>query len=622
MPELTHARTRKSQAFGILILLIFAVLTGRLWYLQVIHEDVYTSLADGNRMRMIPLPAPRGMILDRNGEVLAGNRFAFTVSAVPEGLGGNKDELVQRLADLLDMTEDEIERVLEQSRALYPYEPIRLLRDVGVEAVVALEENKLDLPGVLLEEEWMREYRWRSLAGNTIGYLGPATVEQIQAGYRSTDLVGEAGIERLYESMLRGQDGQVHVEVNALSRPIRTVEQIDPIPGHNVHLTLDIELQHVAENVMRTHMVALRENYPHAWAGAVVVLEAKTGALLALVSVPTYDPNLMIGSSRGAYFSELNNTKGQPFLHRAVRAYPPGSVFKVVTGLAAMDQGAIGPNETYHATGKHLYGKQDWSVRAGLAPAGDVDIRMALARSANDYFWEIASREVMGGPANGIDVLADYARRLGFGQPTGIDFSEMAGIVPDKQWKLQTRNEPWYPGETLDVAIGQGWLTVTPLQMAVAYQAIANRGVIYNPRLVSHVTDVQGTTVWENTPIARDVDIDEAYWEPVVEGLQAAIQNNRGTAYNSLRWSNDEPWGSSAPYNPAGKTGSAQRAANEDPHAWFTGFAPADDPEIVVVVYIEEGGGGGQGAAPIARRIMDHYFGVANELIQPALGDL
>lgn len=614
MTEDERVRLRRALGFGALALAIILILAGRLWYLQIVKGQEYSAWADGNRIRVIPLPSPRGMIFDRNGNVLAGNRFAFTVSAVPGGLGANRDVLIERLAVLLGMTEESIEEILRTSRAEYPYEPIRLLRDVGSEAVVALGEHMIDLPGILLEEEWVREYRFQEVAGNTIGYLGAASPEHVAAGYRTTDLVGQAGLERYYEEYLRGHDGQLLVEVNALSRPIRTIDSVDPVPGHNLHLTIDIELQTVTERILEEHMETMRATYPDAKAGAVVVLDAKTGAVLVFASVPGYDPNKLIGPERGAYFGELASDPGSPFLHRAVRAYPPGSVFKIVTGLAALDVGVLKSDEIYHATGYHLYNKRDWSVRSGVAPAGDVDIRMALARSSNDFFWEMASRPGMGGASEGIRVLADYSRRLGFGEPTGIDFSpEHAGIVPDPDWKRRVMKEPWYPAETLDVAIGQGYLTTTPLQMALAYVAVANRGVAYQPYLVSHIETAQHEVVYAFEPQPVPVDIGAAHWEPIVDGLRAVIQNVRGTSYRSLRWPNDLPWGAVATYDPAGKTGSAQRAANEDPHAWFAGFAPASDPEIVVVVYVEEGGGGGSTAAPIARRVMDYYFGAADD---------
>lgn len=614
LSEVEKGRLKRAVGFGLLAIAILLALAGRLWYLQIVKGQEFSAWADGNRIRVIPLPSPRGMMFDRNGHIVAGNRFAFTVSAVPGGLGQNRALLIERLAVLLGMSEARIEEILLTARADYPYEPIRLLRDVGSEAVVALGEHMIDLPGILLEEEWVREYRYGSVAGNTLGYLGAATPEHVAAGYRTTDLVGQAGLERYYEDYLRGKDGQILVEVNALSRPIRTIERIDPVPGHNLYLTLDIQFQAVAERILAEHMETMRATYPDAHAGSVVVLNAKTGEVLVMASVPGYDPNRLIGPERGEYFGELSRNSAAPFLHRAVRAYPPGSVFKIVTGLAAMDVGVLGPDEIYHATGYHLYNKRDWSVRSGVAPAGNVDIRMALARSANDFFWEMATRPGMGGASGGIRVLADYARRLGFGAPTGIDFSpEHAGIVPDPEWKRRTLQEPWYPAETMDVAIGQGYLTTTPLQMAYAYVALANRGVAYQPHLVSRIENAEGDVVYSFEPQPIPVDIGDAYWEPIVEGLQAVIQNTRGTSYRSLRWPGDRPWGQVATYDPAGKTGSAQRGGNEDPHAWFAGFAPASDPEIVVVVYVEAGGGGGSTAAPIARRVMDYYFGAADD---------
>lgn len=593
-----------------LVLCIVLLLMGRLWFLQVVQGHEYAALADGNRIRVVPLPAPRGVIVDREGRILAGNRPAYTVSAVPGGLGAERDLLVERLAALLGMAEEEIEEVLRTARATYPYEPIRLLRDVGMEAMVALEEFRDNLPGVLIEEEWVREYRFAEVAGNTLGYLGAVSPADVRAGYRSTDLIGKAGLERWYEPYLRGVDGQVRVEVNALSRPIRVLETEEPVAGHDLHLTLDLELQMFAEEVLAEQLASVSGEFGQAGAGAAVVLDAKTGGLLAFVSLPTYDPNRLTGPERSAYFAELDQNPHSPFLHRAVRQFSPGSVFKVVTGAAALDVGSFAPDEIYNATGYHMYNKRDWSVRGTCrCPAGPVDIRMAMARSANDYFWEIALRPETGG----IATLSQYARRFGLGESTGVDFPEMSGIVPDRDWKLARYGEPWYPAETMDVAIGQGFIEVTPLQMAQVYLAVANRGTAYRPHLLSRIVSATGEQVLKTQPESFVVPMRAENWSVLVESLRTVVQNPRGTAYQSLRAPGDRPWGAAATYDPAGKTGSAQLGPDQDTHAWFAGFAPAADPEIVVVVFAEYGGGGGGTAAPVARQIMDFYFTRAAE---------
>jgi penicillin-binding protein 2 len=600
-------KKNKMTRFLALIILSFLILVGRLWYLQIVKGEKYASQADGNRIRMMTVAAPRGLIYDRNGKVLATNRFAHTVMAVTGGLTLEENrELAQLLSPIIEKPEEEILDTLSNARPTYPYEPIRLLRDVGTKAAIAIEEHRLNLPGVMLQEEWVREYKYESVAGNVLGYLGLVEPADVRAGYRYTDLIGKDGLEKAYESYLKGQDGKQVVEVNALDRPVQILGIEEPIPGHNLYLTLDIKLQAVAEIALAKQIEALQEEYPALKAGAVVVLQPKTGEILALAGVPGYDPNRWI-SQAGVYFQELSKDPAKPLLHRALSPYMPGSTFKVVTGVAALDTGAIDPYEIYNCTGYHLYGKKDWTVRSGLLPAGEVDIRMALARSANDFFWEVVSRQQMGGVSKGVDTIAEYARAFGLGSKTGIELNDQPGTVPDTAWKQKRYSQPWYPAETLDVAIGQGFLEVTPLQLALVYSVIANGGKLFSPNLVSKVVDVQGETVVQNTQVWQEVPAAGFIWPVILEGLKEVVQNPRGTAYRALRSPDDQPWGAVATYNPAGKTGSTQ-IDGHDTHAWFAGFAPADDPEILVVVFLEYGGGGGASAAPVARTIMDYYF--------------
>ncbi|NLN20198.1 MAG: penicillin-binding protein 2 [Firmicutes bacterium] len=589
------------------LVLLFGLLVTRLWYLQMIKGEQYAALADGNRIRVVPIRAPRGTILDRFERPIVSNRFSYTVSIVPLGLptDDSKSEVLSLLGRLIGMSADEIERILDEENGPYPYEPVRLKRDVSPEVVIALEEQRIDLPGVLVEEEWTREYIYEDLASQTLGYLGAVDKEDLKKGYRPTDLIGKTGLEKAYEEFLRGGDGQRRVEVNALSKPLRELSTIDPVPGHDLYLTLDLDLQMATEKAMRERLDLLNKSAPRVGAGAVVVLDPRTGEILALVSHPGYDPNMFLSGERSRYYMQILANPHRPLLHRALLDYPPGSVFKPFTGLAALDTGALKPDEEYNATGYGKYGKMDWTLRARprQQPAGRVTIVGALARSANDFFWNIALRPATGG----VDGIARMARAFGFGQPTGLRISptERSGLIPDKEWKRRTYRQPWYEAETMDVAIGQGFVTATPLQIAVAYMGLANRGEIYRPYLVKRVMTPEGQVVLDVTPqLARRVKTDAANWEAVVEGLKAVTQWPNGTAASAFR---------TAPYDPAGKTGSAQTAAGQPAHAWFAGFAPADDPEIVVVVFVEFGEGGASAAAPIARQIMDAYFDMKAE---------
>lgn len=586
---------------GVVLTMLFALLTARLWYLQVVRGEQFSQLADGNRIRVVPIRAPRGAIYDRNGRPIVSNRFSYTVSIVPLALPEEAQPRVfEELSRILKMPMEEIQRILEEEGKPFPYEPVRLKRDIGADVIIALEERRVDLPGVLVEEEWTREYVHRELASQTLGYLGAVDKEDLKKGYKPTDLIGKTGLERSYEEFLRGEDGQRRVEVNALSRPIRELSTIEPIPGCDVYLTIDLDLQMAAEEAMRTHLGKIKRTSRRAGAGAVVVLDPRTGEILALVSQPGYDPNKFLGEGRSQYYMEILRNPQKPLLHRALRDYPPGSVFKPITGLTALEAGSLQANEVYNATGYGKYGKRDWTLRSSppQRPAGRVTIVGALARSANDFFWNIALRPRTGG----VDAIARMTRAFGMGQPTGLRLApgESSGLVPDREWKSKRYRQPWYEAETMDVAIGQGFLKVTPLQLAGTYMGIANRGDIYRPYLVRRVMTPEGQVITDSAPqLARRVKIQPQNWEAVVEGLRAVVQWPNGTGTSSFRGAN---------YNPAGKTGSAQTAPGQPAHGWFAALAPADAPEIVVVVFAEYGEGGASAAAPIARQILDANF--------------
>lgn len=600
----------RTKVFILIILSVFLLLAGRLWQLQVVRGDNFEAMAEVNRIRTVPIRAPRGVIYDAKGRVVAANRLAFTVSVVPSGLQDPDGSVVARLSELLGMTPEEIHEIVRRGGA-YPYEPIRLKRDVSIETAVAIEEARSSLPGVLVEEEWVREYPHGSLAGHIIGYLGLADREDLQAGYNPTDLVGKSGLEYAFEEFLRGVDGQRKVEVNALSRPTRELEVIPPRPGMDLHLTLDLDVQRMAEEALREGLerIAAEAEMGMAGKGAVVVLDAKTGGVLALASYPPIDPSRLTGEGRSAYVEELNKDPMSPWLNRALRAFPPGSTFKAVIGVAALETGAIRPDEVYNAIGYHKHGKRDWTVRQGLPPAGPITIVEAMGRSSNDFFWEIALRPQMGG----IEGIAEWSRKFGFGAPTGITLgenAEMRGLVPTPEWKWSVYRQPWYESETMDVVIGQGFLQVTPLQLAQSYMITANEGVVHPVHLVKGLEAPDGSVV-----VATDrdrsyrIESKPSTWRTIKDGLRHVLQWQRGTAYQAFR---------GATYDPAGKTGSAQTGTAA--HGWFVGFAPASDPEIVVVVFAEHGESGAA-TAPIARAIMDGYFGVHEEVESAATGE-
>ncbi|OUN00544.1 MAG: penicillin-binding protein 2 [Firmicutes bacterium ZCTH02-B6] len=590
---------------GLVLLLVLLLLAGRMWQLQIVHGEHYAALADGNRMRRLSISAPRGAIRDREGRVLADNRLAFTVSIVPGGLVEDREAVVERLGRILGRSPEEIEATLQGNQRAYPYEPLRVARDVPPEVAVAVEEQRMDLPGVMVEQEPIRRYPAGNIASHVLGYLQLASPEDLASydGYRTSDLVGRIGVERAYEGYLRGQRGFQQVEVNALSRPIRVLGTVPPAPGNDLVLTLDLELQRaateaVAEQLERLKQEAGRQGPPGG--GAVVVLDVKTGGVLALVSYPEYDPNKFLTGDRGAYFAELEKDPLSPLFNRAIQgAYAPGSSFKPITLLAALERRVTTADEVYVATGVVEIGGRvfrDWTITRGLPPAGPVNAVTAMERSVNDYFYVMGSRA-------GVQAIAATARALGLGGSAGLDIwpQDAAGLVPDPAWKRASQGEIWYPGDTANLSIGQGFLQVTPLQLAVMYMGLANRGTVYEPYLVQAIVSPTGETLYRREPrLLSYLEASPSSWNAVHQGLVAVTSGERGTARSAF---------ARFPVKVAGKTGSAQVAPGRETHAWFAAYAPADDPEVALAVLLEYGGGGGAAAAPVACRVLAAYFG-------------
>lgn len=596
---------QRLRSFWAVVIIILLIIGGRLWELQIRKGDHYASLAEGNRMRRIRVMPTRGVIYDRNGSEIVRSRPAFAVALVPGGIPQNAEGVLEYLSEILDLTSEELEEAIAKGRRNL-YEPVRIMRDVDLSTVVAIEENRMRLPGVFIEEEWVRDYRYPYFASHLIGYLGIISEEELKQygpGYGSSDLVGKTGLEALYEQELRGESGSVTVEVNALSRPMQTVSYVDPIPGSSIVLTLDKDLQTTAQEAFIAHTDTLRNPGDPPFKGAVVALNPKTGEILAMVSEPTYDPaRLLDARERSSYYASLVSNKDLPLFNRAVQGqYGPGSVFKPFIAVAMLEEKVVTADQVFNATGVSEYGVRDWIVAQGGAPFGRITLKEALAMSSNHYFAEF-------GKQVGIDRLSIWLRNFGFGSPTNVVgiAQEAAGLVPDREWKRQRfasypiYDQAWYPTDTEQISIGQGFVTVTPLQLAVAYSAIANRGVIYHPTLVKRIIDPNGETIFEHSPIVKEtVNASKATWEAVIEGMEAVITYSRGTARRVFE---------DFPLSIAGKTGSYE-IPGQEAHGLFAAFAPADDPELVVVVIVEHGTGGASGAAPIARMVFDAYFG-------------
>lgn len=607
-----HEVEKRLRIFFIIVLGCLVIILGRLWYLQIVRGEEYARLADGNRMRQLRVLPPRGVIMDRNGTVLVRSKSSFTVSLVPGGFPRGSQEAMTLLSEILQLTEEELEAAIEKGRG-FPYEPVRIMRNVDPATVIAIEENRNRLPGVFIEEEPVREYLFGDLASHLIGYLGIISPEELQefgGSYRGTDLIGKTGIERTYEKELRGEVGILTVEVNALSRPIQTVSYVEPIPGHNIVLTIDHRLQEVAQRAFEEHILTLKEA-PGTQAGAVVALNPKTGEILAMASIPGFEPEALLDTStRNQYYPQLLKDPRRPLFNRVTQAlYGPGSTFKPVTALAILEEGVYGANQVFNATGVSQYGVRDWVITNRLAPLGNITLKEALGISSNHYFADIGTKV-------GIDRLSKWMRAFGLGEPTGLKLypAERAGLVPDREWKSKAFadrpvwDRDWYPSDTEQISIGQGFHQMTILQLAQIYAGIANRGEIYVPQVVREIRTPQGEVVKPFEPqLARVVEASPQHWEAVIEGLRAAVEHPRGTARNVF---------ADFPTSVAAKTGTWE-VAGSIPNGVFAAFAPVEDPEIVVVVVVEKGIGGASGAAPIARAVLDCYFSLKEGSIAP-----
>ncbi|MGH2452442.1 MAG: penicillin-binding protein 2 [bacterium] len=572
-PEHKGAGARLS-AFGVVILLLFGLLAGRLWQLQVLQGSNYQRLSEENRLRDLRLRAPRGIIYDRKRRPLASNRPAFTISVLPMELRDQKNVL-PRLAGILQIPEGEIRDRLSEARGR-PFEPVRIRRDAPKAIVAMIEENRLDLRGVIVEVEPVRFYPEGTLAAHTLGYVSEISRSElglrVWKGYRIGDVIGKVGIERFYDRTLRGRDGRVRVEVDARGRPLRILARDPSDPGRSAVLTIDRDIQRAAEEALGDRV------------GALVALDPRNGEILAIASHPAFDPNLFAAGISARKWAGLMGDPARPLLNRAVdSAYEPGSVFKVVTAAAALTQRTATRETRVHCPGFFRLGR---SIFRDLKAYGTVDFVTGVAVSCNAFFWTLGLR-------TGPEALSQMARALGLGEPTGIDLpSESPGFIPSMNWKRRTLGEAWYPGDTLNMAIGQGWVQTTTLQIARMVAAVGNGGTLVHPHLVREVLDTDGRVVEQVTaPPNGRVDFPPDALATLRDALEAVVLRGTGrrAAIPGLTI--------------AGKTGSAENPHGQ-PHAWFAAYAPAEQPRIAVAVLVEHGRRGGLVAAPIARAVL------------------
>jgi penicillin-binding protein 2 len=676
----------------LLVVAVLAVLAVRLWRVQIVDGAKYRLMADRNRLREVEDAAPRGVMYDATGQILVRNRPSFSIAIVPADLPKTKENeadragqaaVIDRLLALLPppegstavtpapsptpsptptaakgaratpapavtpealtklpvrkpwvMPRAELEKAVEEGQWGGAYREIVVAKFIDERTAFLIAEATADLPGVQLEPVPVRDYLSGALTGHLLGYMAPIpetdAADYKARGYLANDQVGMAGLEATYEDQLHGKSGRQTIEVDVSGRRIRTIgESIQPVPGHNLTLTIDMQLQKVATEALQ-EVMDKSSGFTKATQGVVVALDPRNGKVLAMVSLPSYNNNLFAKGITTEAWKLLTEDPNRPLLNQAVSGqYPPGSTFKLVPSAAGLQEGVITPQTRFtDASGimylPNKYFPDDskmaqpfycWSNKYGYGH-GSITVREAIAESCDIFFYQLGGGLQDVTPGLGSARLGKYAKEFGFGAPTGIELpGEAAGLVPDEKYKRLNYQMPWTTGDTYNMSIGQGFVLATPLQVANMTAATANRGTLYRPQLVDKITDAEGKVVKPFEPIViRQLAVDPAYLDIVREGMYGAINWNIGTA----------PVAQLKDVAVAGKTGTAEyfRDDNHDQqpdrdekgnlptHAWFTSFAPYGDPEIVVTVFIANAGEGSAVAAPVAARILRSYFGI------------
>ena len=579
------------QFLRVVAVCIILVLIGRAGYLQVYDGELYARLAEGNRIRIIPAEAARGTFYDRNGELLVTNRPGFTVSLLPltEPIS---PEVIARVSALIHVPVEEIQKKID---AHIGFDPIRIKNDVLPDIVSIIEEQKDSYPGVVVEVLPVRDYIFGEYAAHVFGYVSEINEEELERrkgeGYKSGDIIGKFGLERVYDKEVRGIKGGEQVEVDVSGRPVQILGRQSPIPGNDLVLTIDSHIQEAAERAVDDQLAAV-----HAHAAAAVVMNPQTGEILAMVSRPAFNPNLFAGGISTVNWNMLNNNPYHPMDNKAITGeYPPGSTFKIVTGTAALAEHKVTAQEKIFDSGRH------WIIpktNAGGEALGWIDFEQAMAHSDNVYFYEMGNRL-------GVDTLERYARLFGLGTRTGMDLPyEAEGLVPNRKYKADNYEDgEWYLSETFDAAIGQGFNLVTPLQAAMVVSEIAANGQRYRPHLVQRIVDVNGNTVREiKSELLSTLEVDPSVIHHVQEGLHSVTKLGTGTELFA-----------GFPVDIAGKTGTAENSQGRD-HSWFVAYGPYKNPNVVVAVIVEQGGFGSVAAGPIARRILEAAFGLDKQI--------
>lgn len=592
----------RKRLLGVVVVLVafFAIIVIRLWNLQIYHGAEYKEKAYSNRIRIQETSAPRGQIFDRRGREIVTNRPSFNVVLLRED-SHDIDDVVKRLAPILKEDISTLWDRIREAAGTPLYLPVSLKEDIDWETLAYLENHNQDFSGIRIEVKPVRVYNYGDLAANIIGYLGVISKKELEQAdrtvYSGREIIGKRGLERLRESDLRGEKGRNYTEVDAKGFERQKLKSLDPLPGKEIHLTLDAELQKIAEDMMAKADMS----------GAVVAMDVKTGRLLTAVSAPSIHLDQFVGGISQKNWKELLDNPKNPLLNKVVQGiYPPGSTYKMVTAMAGLAAGVITKDTVMYCPGFYRFGNRTYRCWKHSGH-GSVDLRRAVGESCDVYFYQVGQKV-------GVDGLAEFANKVGLGKPTGVEMeNEKPGLTPTKKWKRERYKTKWHDGETLSVAIGQGFNLVTPLQIAVMTATLANGGQRMKPQIIEKIIDPDGKQISGFVPeMVADIGLNAQHLERVRLGMFDVVQGDRGTARKVAIKG----------LTIAGKTGTAQvvklaqyRGLKEADipykfrdHAWFTCYAPTENPEIAVTVLVEHGLHGGSGAGPIARAILKEYF--------------
>jgi penicillin-binding protein 2 len=598
--EFLHRRLR---IVTVLVILAIGVLGLRLWFLQIVNGSIYRLQSENNRIHLQKIPPFRGMIYDRNGLLLVDNRPSYDMYIIPEDIQ-DKKKFLDSLDALIGLEPDVIDGKLKKAPSGYSFRPVLVKKNLSREELAVIETNLYNLSGVMIEVTPQRHYIYGDLASHLIGYLGEISEQQLDSGIYAEnalgDFIGKYGIEGVWQSQLNGVRGGLQVEVDAAGRKLRVLSKQDPIPGQNISLTIDKDLQALAEDQLEGKK------------GAIVAMNPNNGEILAMASSPAFDPNLFIGGIGKPAWDKLMTGGDYPLQNRAITGqYPPGSVFKIVLALAGLEEGIIVPEEELPCGGSYTLGNRTYRCWKKNGH-GYVNLYKALTESCDVYFYRVGKRL-------GVDKIAEYSRMCGLDRKTGLPLeNEKPGLIPTSEWKLRRWGVPWQQGETVSMAIGQSFVLVTPIQLARLISIIFNGGQIYQPKIINWIGK-DGHKTYEFSPtLSGSLNFKPENLELIKKALVAVVNEPQGTG----------SMGRVKGVKIAGKTGTAQvitldaeKRLDEDgeipeefnDHALFVAIAPADDPKLAVAVVVEHGGHGGSASAPIAGKLFQAYLGIKEE---------